>query len=135
MTRAPTSLVPSDADRSADDLGLPVFVYGSLLDVDFLARLLEHDVEAEPARLHGFRVATLERFDWPVLVPGETGGSVTGKLYRGLHREDLRRLDLYEGTAEDLYQRVGVNVVPDSTGVPETAWTYVPTDRTLQRLG
>jgi gamma-glutamylcyclotransferase (GGCT)/AIG2-like uncharacterized protein YtfP len=135
MTRSPTALEPLDQDGSADGLGLPVFVYGSLLDTDFLARLLEHEVEAEPARLDGFRVVTLERFDWPVLVPDDTGSSVAGHLFRGLGREDLRRLDLYEGTAEDLYQRVGVNVVPEASGVAETAWTYLPTDRTLQRLG
>jgi len=111
-----------------------VFVYGTLLDELFVSRLLEHPVSAQPARLDGYRVETLPGFDWPVLVH-DRSSSVDGLVYRGLDAEDLRRLDLYEGTAEGLYRRVGVQVVSEAARAPETAWTYLPTRKTLSRLG
>ncbi len=134
MTASASSLVPREPSSPADDLGLPVFVYGTLLDETFVVRLLEHPVATQRARLEGYRVQTLPAFDWPVLVH-DASSSVDGVVYRGLCAEDLRRLDLYEGTAEGLYRRVGVQVMVESAGTPETAWTYLPTPKTLGRLG
>ena len=111
-----------------------MFVYGTLLDEQFISRLLEHPVSSQRARLDGYRIETLPAFDWPVLVHDLTS-SVDGLLYRRLDAEDLRRLDLYEGTAEGLYRRVGVQVVAHEAEAPETAWTYLPTGKTLGRLG
>lgn len=125
--------MPRGPSSPADDLGLPVFVYGTLLDELFVSRLLEHPVSAQRARLDGYRVEMLPAFDWPVLVYDRMS-SVDGLLYRGLDAEDLRRLDLYEGTAEGLYRRVGVQVVAEAAETPETAWTYLPTRKTLGRL-
>ena len=133
MAASGSSLTPRGPSTGADALGLPVFVYGTLLDEVFVSRLLEHPVSVEPARLDGFRVETLPAFDWPVLVH-DAAGSVEGRVYRKLDAEDLRRLDLYEGTAEGLYRRVGVQVVVAAADVPETAWAYLPTPKTLQRL-
>lgn len=129
-----SSLAPGGPSTATDALRLPVFAYGTLLDELFVSRLLEHPVSSEPARLDGYRVETLPAFDWPVLVH-DAASCVEGRVYRGLDREDLRRLDLYEGTAEGLYRRVGVPVVIEATDAPETAWTYLPTPKTLRRLG
>ena len=134
MTGSSSSLTPRGSSSPADALGLPVFVYGTLLDEIFVVRLLEHPVSAQRARLDGYRVETLPAFDWPVLVH-DPAGSVDGLVYRGLDAEDLRRLDLYEGTAEGLYRRVGVQVVAEPGTAAETAWAYLPTGKTLSRLG
>jgi len=111
---------------------LPLFTYGSLLDAEFLGRLLEHPVASEPASLRGWAVATLDRLEWPVLV-AEPGSVVEGRLYRGLDADDWRRIDAYEGVGEGLYQRATAAVT--TTGGSEPAAVYLPTGRTLERYG
>ncbi len=111
---------------------LPIFAYGTLLDATFLVRLVEHPVPSEPASLVGYRVETLVRFDWPVLVaaPGEV---VVGRIHRGFDGRDLERIDAYEGVAEGLYERVEVEVWTCGGERQEAAFVYLPTARTLAR--
>ncbi len=128
-------MLPAAAAGHDDDpwRRLPVFAYGSLLDEEFLANLLGHPVPSDPAVLDGFTVETLAAFDWPVLVHAD-GGTVAGRLYRDLDGEDLRRLDAYEGVEEGLYVRVAVPVRTSSQAADEeTAYVYLPTERTLTR--
>lgn len=133
-----------DADMTAGPRGLALrgggdepppatlFCYGTLLDETFTARLLEHEVRSEPATLTGFATDELPGLDWPVLRALE-GSAVEGRLYRGLGAEDFRRLDLYEGVAEGLYERTTV-AVRTSHGL-EPAAVYLPTRRTVLRYG
>ncbi len=111
---------------------LPVFAYGTLLDTTFLVQLVEHPVPSEPARLDGYRVETLARFDWPVLVAAQDA-VVEGRINRGLDGRDLERIDAYEGVAEGLYERVEVEVWTCSGEREEAAFVYLPTARTLAR--
>jgi gamma-glutamylcyclotransferase (GGCT)/AIG2-like uncharacterized protein YtfP len=111
---------------------LPVFAYGTLLEAAFLERLVEHSVPCEEARLEGFRVETLPRFDWPVLVAAE-GEGVSGRIYRGLDGRDLERIDAYEGVAEGLYERIEVEVRVGGADRRQPAFVYLPTARTLAR--
>lgn len=117
--------------------GLPLFVYGTLLDAGFAARLLERPVEIEPARLLDFELLRLEGLDYPTIfdAPGEVVG---GGLYRGLTGEDYERLDAYEGVQEGLYVRIGAHAVAGegaSKGDPEPVFVYVVTEKTLRRYG
>lgn len=123
--------MPLDQANGPNDLGLPLFVYGTLLEPLFVERLLEHPVTVDRARLTGYRVTMLTGFNWPVLIPAD-GEVVEGQVFRDLDAEDLRRLDSYEGVGEGLYRRVGVTVESDASGA-EPAWTYLPTERTLNR--
>jgi len=111
---------------------LPVFAYGTLLDTTFLVQLVEHPVPSEPARLDGYRVETLARFGWPVLVAAQ-GAVVEGRINRGLDGRDLERIDAYEGVAEGLYERVEVEVWTFGGEREEAAFVYLPTARTLAR--
>ena len=117
--------------------GLPLFVYGTLLDAGFTARLLERAVELEPARLLDFELLTLDGLSYPTVfdAPGEV---VEGGLYRGLAGEDFERLDAYEGVHEGLYVRIEAHAVagePGSGGAPEPVFVYVVTEKTLRRYG
>ena len=117
--------------------GLPLFVYGTLLDAGFTARLLERPVEIEPARLLDFELLTLEGLSYPTVfdAPGEVVGE---GLYRGLTGEDYERLDAYEGVHEGLYVRIEAHAVAGETGsrgAPEPVFVYVVTEKTLRRYG
>lgn len=77
---------------------LPVFLYGTLLDQDILARLLGRRVgsdELEPARLTGFRRVKARNAPYPVLV-SDRFGTVHGCLLLSPTPEDLRRIADYE---------------------------------------
>lgn len=111
---------------------LPLFVYGTLLDHDLMARLLERPVRAEPARLPDFEILRLESFPYPLAFHAP-GDEVLGRLYRGLRTDDYARLDAYEGVGEGLYQRMEAEVAAEGGAV--AAWVYLPTERTLRRLG
>lgn len=117
--------------------GLPLFVYGTLLDAAFASRLLERPVEHEPARLLDFELLRLEGLSYPTVfeAPGEV---VTGGLYRRLTGEDYERLDAYEGVHEGLYVRIEGRAVagePGSGHGPEPVFVYVVTEKTLRRYG
>ena len=90
----------------------------------------EHPVRGEPALLTDHEIFELPGLGYPV-VGAAPGKDVEGQIYRHLSAEDYARLDAYEGVAEDLYQRIEVEVVTD--GTPERAFVYMPTDRTLGR--
>ena len=117
--------------------GLPLFVYGTLLDAGFAARLLERPIEFEPARLLDFELLTLEGLSYPTVfdAPGEV---VAGGLYRGLTGEDFERLDAYEGVHEGLYVRIEAHAVAGeagSKGRVEPVFVYAVTQKTLRRYG
>ncbi|MGH7550521.1 MAG: gamma-glutamylcyclotransferase family protein [Gemmatimonadota bacterium] len=117
--------------------GLPLFVYGTLLDPEFTSRLLEREVATEEARLLDFEVLTVEGLSYPTVfeAPGEV---VAGGLYRQLTGEDYERLDAYEGAFEGLYVRLEARVVagePGSGVDAEPAFVYVVTEKTLRRYG
>lgn len=84
-----------------------VFLYGTLLDPEVLARMsgrrdLAH--RALPARLRGFRRVALRGTPYPTLIPGE--GEVDGLLL-SIPGQALRRLAAYEGP---LYRLMPVRV-------------------------
>jgi gamma-glutamylcyclotransferase (GGCT)/AIG2-like uncharacterized protein YtfP len=117
--------------------GLPLFVYGTLLDAGFTSRLLERPVETEPARLLDFELLRLEGLSYPTVfeAPGEVVG---GRVYRLLTGEDYERLDAYEGVHEGLYVRIQGHAVagePGSGRDSEPVFVYVVTEKTLRRYG
>ena len=116
---------------------MPLFVYGTLVDAVFTARLLERPVKIEPARLLDFELLTLAGLSYPTVfdAPGQVVG---GGLYRGLTGEDYERLDAYEGVHEGLYVRIEARAVAGEKGsraAPEPVFVYVVTEKTLRRYG
>lgn len=100
------SAVPVSVTTEGDlaDAGLPLFVYGSLLDHDVIAAVLARpvsDIVLTSASLSGFRRQRVRGECYPVLVPHpETFGFesvVEGALVDGLSDADLDRIHFYEG--------------------------------------
>lgn len=86
---------------------LPLFVFGSLRDMDILATVLGGEpmhVAAEPATLDGYQVRRAQGEIFPILVPapqavdcGDGPDGVPGLLLHGLTGDDLNRIVFYEG--------------------------------------
>lgn len=83
--------------------GLPVFVYGTLLDPAIFARFAGRAPlrRALPARLAGWRRVMLRGTPYPTLVPGgeNPGGAVAGLLLPRLAPASFARLAAYEGAS------------------------------------
>jgi len=78
-----------------------LFIYGTLLAPEVLRLLVPRDVEQGDARLRGYVRRALHGVVFPGIVPRE-GETTHGVLLQGLRREEVERLDDFEG---DLYQR------------------------------
>lgn len=83
---------------------LPLFVFGSLRDMDLLETVLgrpPRHVATEPAELGGFRCRRARGEVFPILVPEpcavEIEATVPGTLLHGLSGDDLDRILFYEG--------------------------------------
>ena len=111
--------------------------YGPLTHPAILSRVIhgpanptfnEHNtyVVTKPAILSGYRRHRVLRADYPAITKDSTpGASVRGTLATGLTDNDVRRLDIFEGSE---YERVPVKVVPISTSGQQeeiVAETYV----------
>ena len=110
---------------------LPLFVYGTLQNEEFVRQMLEHDVSLQSGTLHDYRKVMLPGFDYPFVVPHE-GGRVPGQLLTPLGPLDYERLDAYEGVGEDLYQRVEATAEKPSGDTVEV-YVYTATGKTLER--
>ncbi|MGB1238198.1 MAG: gamma-glutamylcyclotransferase family protein [Pseudomonadales bacterium] len=78
---------------------LPLFVYGTLLDVDILSAVLGRALlpnALQPANLPGYSTLTYPGESFPVLCECSYS-SAAGALLHGLSEEDWQRIDFYEG--------------------------------------
>jgi gamma-glutamylcyclotransferase (GGCT)/AIG2-like uncharacterized protein YtfP len=76
----------------------PLFFFGTLLDHDVLARVLDRPVEPaslEPALLRGFRRECARGLGYPLLVP-DVGASVEGRVLHRARASDIARINHYE---------------------------------------
>jgi hypothetical protein len=84
------------------EVGLPLFVFGTLLDRDLLAQVLGRDISDlrfTPAALDGYRRRRARGESFPILVP-QPGGRVDGLLIHGLTAADVARLRFFEAGYE-----------------------------------
>jgi len=136
------SRVARAAPRAGTDSGIvpptstSLFAYGSLADERRVAGLLERPVGGSAAELLDFERIETQGFPFPVVLAAD-GERVGGKLYRHLSEEEFARLDAYEGVGEQLYFRDLALVVRPGADAEsaEEAWVYLPTGRTMSRLG
>jgi gamma-glutamylcyclotransferase (GGCT)/AIG2-like uncharacterized protein YtfP len=100
------------------------FFYGTLMDLDVLARVLGRrmlGVALEPATVTGYRRVYARGAWYPVLVP-QPGGIVEGRLLRGVNATDARRLARFEG---EQYGLCRLDVVTVRRGRIR-AWAFLP---------
>lgn len=80
-------------------MAAPYFFFGTLMDVELLARVAGEPVESGqivPAEIAGFRRTGVKGRSYPILVK-RPGGRVAGILVFGLSLRAGKRLDTYEG--------------------------------------
>jgi gamma-glutamylcyclotransferase (GGCT)/AIG2-like uncharacterized protein YtfP len=99
---------------------MDLFVYGTLMDDDLVARLIGRRLRKEAAALPGYRKLA-PAGNYPYIV-SDAAASVTGFLLRGLDAAALAALDRYEDEGR-LYRRT--QVVVTVAGTPRPAMTYV----------
>ena len=104
-----------------------LFTYGTLRDPATQQQLLGRELgDGVPDTLLGYRVARLQgiHFVYSILQP-RAGGRVDGTLYE-VSRDELAKLDAYEGEA---YQRVSARLVSKTR-----AWVYVENPKSEFRI-
>ena len=110
----------------------PLFFFGTLMDLDVLAYLLERPVDLDdlrPASIRGFRRVRAMAASYPVLVP-HADGIVAGRLLRRATARDIARINHYE-SGEYLAE---LRHVVTFDGSEVAAWLYLGLDH-LQASG
>lgn len=97
-----------------------LFVYGTLMDDEFVVRLTGRRVPREAAVLSGYQKIVPEG-GYPYLVP-DADGKVDGFLLRDVDSESLRLFDQYEDEGR-LYRRTAAIV--SVAGRQQHCMTYV----------
>ncbi|SDH52170.1 gamma-glutamylcyclotransferase family protein [Roseospirillum parvum] len=103
-----------------------LFFFGTLMDVDLLALVLDRpvgDSRPRPARLRGYVRHRAAGESFPFLKP-EPQGVVEGTVVEGLSEADVARLNFFED--EDEYRLYPIEV-EDDTGWPMTAHVFLST--------
>lgn len=106
-----------------------LFCYGTLMVPAVWKRVVGKSVEPVATSLEGYASSCVRDEHYPGLRP-RVGARTEGLVYAGLRRQDLRRLDKYEGRE---YRRVLVSVLVPG-GKKVSAWCYVTRSRYRRRL-
>ena len=99
---------------------VPVFLYGTLLDLDLLEIVLGHPPDLRAARLPGCRSAWVAGRDFPMIYRQE--GAVAAGVLLDARGDDVARMDFYEGPFS--YDLADVTV--ECGGERVGAQTYFP---------
>ena len=86
-----------------------VFAYGSLTDPQFVERLIVRVIIMVPAKLGGYKRLKLPEKKYPLAIK-DPHSIIHGKLLINLNLQDLRRIEKWEETTEDLYKEIKINV-------------------------
>ena len=86
-----------------------VFAYGTLRDKNFLKTLLKREIKTIPAILEGFKRHKLKHRHYPLAIKAKDS-SIRGRLLLDLIPEDLKKIDEWEKTPENLYRRVKASI-------------------------
>jgi gamma-glutamylcyclotransferase (GGCT)/AIG2-like uncharacterized protein YtfP len=99
-----------------------LFLYGTLMDVDVMAKVLDRAFagrELTPAALPGWRRIAVRNASYPVILP-DPSGRVEGRLFARPSARDLARIRHFE-SEEYLPARVRVELA-DGHAVPAEAF-------------
>lgn len=94
------ALYTTDSHRAAE----AVFAFGSLMDRELMALVLDRDVSGvtmTEATIRGYVRRRVAGEYYPALVP-QPDGIVVGRLVEGLSPDDIDRIHFYEGDVYDL---------------------------------
>jgi gamma-glutamylcyclotransferase (GGCT)/AIG2-like uncharacterized protein YtfP len=99
-----------------------VFAYGSLKKKKFVEGCLGKSIKRIPAKLDGYKMLKLPDMKYPVAIK-EPSSSIRGILLVNLNSEDLKSIEEWEETPEDIYKEIKV-IVETEEGKKE-AFVYV----------
>lgn len=94
-----------------------LFVYGTLTNPTKVRIVLGHSLEAKPATLYGY-----EKHGLDILI--SPSGQVEGFILE-VSDEDMKKLDRYEGVAQDVYMLIPVEVECEDKHIPAVAYTLI----------
>ncbi|UCD49484.1 MAG: gamma-glutamylcyclotransferase [Phycisphaerales bacterium] len=101
-----------------------LFTYGSLMFEQVWSRLAQGHYVRRPARLHGFARRNVRHDVYPVVFRSQDSDWVDGMIYLDITKEDINRLDHFEGQFYD--RREHMIIVEGSERI--TAAVYVLKD-------
>lgn len=107
-----------------------IFTYGSLMFENVWKRVVLGEYENYMGTLHGFRRRCLKDETYPVAFEGSPHERIWGRVYLDLSKEDLMRLDIFEGSQ---YERKSEEIVLDS-GKTIQADVYILRDEYYDRI-
>jgi gamma-glutamylcyclotransferase (GGCT)/AIG2-like uncharacterized protein YtfP len=97
-----------------------LFCYGTLRFSPIIRAVIGRIPGHRPATAPGYACYAVKGRPYPALVP-EAGAAAAGVLYEGLTREEIVRLDDYEGPE---YRRRLIGI-EEAGGQRATAWGYI----------
>jgi gamma-glutamylcyclotransferase (GGCT)/AIG2-like uncharacterized protein YtfP len=101
-----------------------VFAYGSLMYDSVWSRVVAGSYERTVSMLRGYKRRLLRGRVYPALLPGGPDDIVNGVVYLDVLKEDILRLDLFEG---ELYRRDGVLCqIREDTHIPAQTFLLKP---------
>jgi len=95
-----------------------LFVYGALMYDEVWSRIVSGNFERIPAELRGYRRMAVTGEEYPGTIEGS--GTITGCVWLNVDRENLERLDEFEG---EYYERIP-SVAYDNSGTSLTVNFY-----------
>lgn len=101
---------------------MALFLFGTLMDIDVMARVLDRAFGAEelgPARLDGWRRVRALNATYPLLLP-DPDGAVDGVLFARPSPRDLVRIRHFE--SEEYEARAVTVRTPDGAAVPASVF-------------
>ncbi|MEM2144931.1 MAG: gamma-glutamylcyclotransferase family protein [Candidatus Jordarchaeaceae archaeon] len=109
-----------------------LFVYGTLMDQEFVENLVRKRLDYSHAKLYGFeKISPSNSFPYSYIIPRD-GCEVEGMLIKGLDANSLKILDKYEGVDSGLYRRILVQILTNQGKIK--AYTYAAGERLLKQL-
>lgn len=100
-----------------------IFTYGSLMFAPVWDVLVSEHYNSEPAVLGGYRRFAVRGEDYPVIKPDPQQSCVEGVVYYDVSKEDLLRLDDFEG---EYYLRKAVHVIAGGKRVLAEVYSLHP---------
>lgn len=103
-----------------------IFTYGSLMFDEIWSGVVEGTYDRLDGTLFGFERKSIRNEHYPAVIPGPITSSVEGVLYLDIQKEDLLRLDSFEGS---FYRRQTVQIQTDNNIFAAEAYILDPSYR------
>ncbi len=99
-----------------------LFTYGSLMFPQVWSVVVRGEYKKQSARLHGHQRRSIKGETYPAAIAAGLDNFIDGQLYMNISSEDMRRLDLFEGSD---YEKIKAPVLlADNSRVMAAVYLY-----------